>query len=98
MAYFGGYSFTPISGGTNSIVVAPGPTIFRSVIFPGTYVGTIAFYDSATVAGTASGNQIISFGLPTTSVFQEINFNIACKNGLVYTATGTPLVTFTWGN
>lgn len=86
-----------ISGGTNIIATSTNDTVLRSLIIPGTYVGTVTFYDSATVAGTSSTNQLISIGNPTTSIPQVLSLNFKCFNGLTYNAAGTPVVTFTWG-
>lgn len=91
------YTWVSVAGGTNSIAVVANDTVLRSVFIPGTYIGTIAFYDSATVLGTTATNQIVSFGLPTSSVANELDFNVKCQKGLVYTATGTPILTFSWG-
>lgn len=84
---------TSVSGGTSVTLVHNRPGVLHRVIYGGTFVGTITFYDSATLAGTAAGNQILSFGDPTTTFPQVLTMGINFKDGLVYTATGTPLVT-----
>ena len=91
-------------GFNNKAISGPGTTlltdrqcILKQVIFPGTYVGTLAIYDSPTTAGTAAGNQIISFPIPATSIFQSVELNVNCTNGLVVTATGTPTSNVIWG-
>ena len=66
------------------------------VIIPGTYVGSVALYDVAAIAGTTAGNNIITFGLPATSIPQSIELDIQCKKGLVYASTGTPNLTIVW--
>ena len=82
--------------GVGSIVLSDQQTTFRSVTLSGTYVGTVVFYNSATVAGTTAGNQIISLGLPATSDFRTISLNKNCTNGLVYAASGTPVMNVSW--
>ena len=84
---------TSVSGGTSVTLVHNRAGVLHRVIYGGTFVGTIAFYDSSTVGGTAAGNQIFSFGDPTTTFPQVLQLGIHFKDGLVYTATGTPLVT-----
>lgn len=90
------YQWTVVSGGVGTTVVANRGCILRSVIVPGTFVGTINFHDSATAAGTTATSQILSLGLPTTTIPFQLQVDAQCKNGLLYQATGTPTVTFTW--
>ena len=91
-----GDSFTRISA-AGSVVVSNNNTVLKRVIIPGTYVGTVEFYDSTTVAGTAAANNIFTMGLPVTSIPQSFEVNANCRNGLVYAASGTPTVTVLWG-
>ena len=90
-----GDNWNPISG-VGTTVLSNQQTTLRSVTLSGTYVGTVVLYNSATIAGTAAGNQIISFGLPATSDFRTITLNKNCTNGLVATATGTPVMNVGW--
>src|SRR3990167_11403845 len=82
--------------GVGSVVLSPHQTTFKGITLSGTYVGTVVFYNSATVAGTAAGNQIISLGLPATSDFRTISLNANCTNGIVYAASGTPVMNVSW--
>ena len=91
-----GDQWTAVSGGVGTTVVANRNCVLKRVVIPGTFVGTIDFHDAATAAGTTSTSQILSLGLPTTTIPQSIELNISCQNGLVYQATGTPLCTITW--
>lgn len=93
----------PVSGYKFTNVVAAGTTVLKdmnavlhSVVLPGTYVGSIEFYDSATAAGTAASNLIYTMGLPLTNAYKDIQFDAQCRNGLTYVATGTPTVTVLW--
>lgn len=67
-----------------------------SVVLPGTYVGSIEFYDSATAAGTAATNLIYNLGLPLLNQYKDIQLNLRTRFGLTIVATGTPTVLFTW--
>ena len=90
---FNGYD-TSVSGGTSVTLVHNRPGVLHRLIYGGTFVGSITFYDSSTAAGTASTNQIFSFGDPTTTFPQYLDLGIQFRSGLVYTATGTPVLTF----
>lgn len=88
--------WTSITGvGTTVLTTGDGHALYR-VIVPGTYVGTVNIYDSATAAGTTAANQIISLGLPTTTVAGNIEIGARVRNGLTFAATGTPLMTLVW--
>lgn len=91
-----GHQYSVVSGGTSITVVSDRNCVLERIIVPGTYVGTLALYDSATAAGTAAGNNFLSLGLPATTLFQSVGVGVQCKNGLTYNATGTPLVTLLW--
>ena len=86
--------FKTVSGGTASAVQQSHDGVLHRVLVGGTYVGTIEFYDSATVAGTAAGNLIWSLGIPNTSFPHTYEIGANLRSGLVYTATGTPVLTF----
>lgn len=93
----------PTSGGQYVFVSAAGTTVVTNrdanlynVLIPGTYIGSVEFYDSATAAGTAAGNKIYQVGLPGLNQNQSISINARTRNGLTYVATGTPTVGFTW--
>lgn len=83
-------------GAAGTVVTSNQAATLCKVILPGTYVGSVEFYDTATAAGTAATNNVISFGIPLLNQYKEIELNAQFKNGIVYVATGTPTVTFTW--
>jgi len=89
-------NFTSISGGVGTTVVKNDNLVLKRVVFPGTYVGTLNLHDAATAAGTTATSQVISFGLPTTSIPFHVDLGVRCRNGLVYQATGTPVATLIW--
>ena len=95
----------PVSGdqyviitGVGSVVLAGGVATLKRVFLPGSYIGTVSFYDSATVAGTAAGNNVITFGstVDSNSMNRSVELNARCIRGLVYTAQGTPTMTAFW--
>ncbi len=90
------YQFTAI-GTSGTVTVLPNNTVLRSVFSQGTFAGTVAFHDAIGTAGTTATSQIISLGLPATSIPYQLQLNVQCRNGLTYIATGTPVLTFTWG-
>ena len=91
-----GDQWTTISGGVGTAVITDRSATIKRVVMPGTYVGTIDLHDAATIGGTTTTSQIVSFGLPTTSIPQDIELNAKCSNGIVYEATGTPVLTIFW--
>ena len=88
-------NFTFVSG-AGTTVVTNRPTALYNILIPGTYIGSVEFYDSATTTGTAAGNKIFNVALPGLNQDQSINVNARCRTGLVTVATGTPTVAFTW--
>lgn len=93
----------PIAGNQGTYVSAAGTVVvanrsvaLKRIILPGTFVGTVEFYNSATAAGTAAGNLIHTQGLPLLRQWDSYEINFNCNNGLVYVATGTPTLTFTF--
>lgn len=94
--FLNGDNFTSISGGVGTTVVADRNVTLKKVIVGGTYVGTVNFHDASAAAGTTSTSQILSLGLPTTTIPFYIDMNVNCSKGLLYQATGTPVVTVTW--
>lgn len=91
-----GDQWTKISGGVGTVVVAARQSVLKRVVIPGTYVGSVTLHDASAAAGTTSTSGFLTFGLPTTSIPQSIEVNANCKNGLVYEATGTPVMTLLW--
>ena len=90
-----GDNFTAVSA-AGSVVVSNKNATLERVIIAGTYVGSVAFYDSATVAGTAGTNLIYTAVLPGLNLNQSIDIHAHGRTGLVYAALGTPVLTFTW--
>jgi hypothetical protein len=88
--------FTAVSGGVGTTVVKNSTANLYRVIVPGTYVGTLNIHDAAAAAGTTATSQILSLGLPTTSIPFVVEVGVNCKNGITYQATGTPVVTLVW--
>ena len=90
-----GDQFTSVSAAGSVVISDKGATLQR-VIISGTYVGSVAFYDSATVAGTAGTNLIYTAVLPGLNLNQSVEIHVYGRIGLVYAALGTPVLTFTW--
>jgi hypothetical protein len=65
------------------------PVVLGKIVIPGTYVGTIIFYDSA--SGTA--DEVFRFGNPLTNTFQTVTPELQFKNGMVIDCQGTPKMT-----
>ena len=82
--------------GIGTTVVSASPAVLRRVVIPGTYVGSVTISDSATAAGTAAGNRLAVFGLPATQQPISIEFGVQCRTGIVYEATGTPVMQLVW--
>jgi hypothetical protein len=91
-----GEQWVSVSGGVGTTVVSDKNVVLKRIIVPGTYVGTINFHDAVSAVGTTATSQILSLGLPTTTIPFQLELNAQCKKGLVYQATGTPVLTFTW--
>jgi hypothetical protein len=93
-----GYQYNAVAGGTaaSTTVLKSTNAVLQSIIIPGTYVGSLVFFDSATAAGTATTNQVLALGLPATAVPASLLIEAEFRNGLTYTASGTPTVTVIW--
>lgn len=96
-------SSQPVSAAQYTIVTGVGTTVITDrsanlykVILPGTFVGSVEWYDTSTTAGTAATNKVYNVGIPLLNQYREINLDLRVKNGLVAVATGTPTLTFTW--
>ena len=85
-----GYSWKVIGTGVGTTTIARSINLGKIVI-PGTYTGTIMFYDSA--SGTSDATKVFQFGLPLTTAFQTVTPELQFKNGLVIDCQGTPLMT-----
>lgn len=82
--------------GAGTVVLADRVASLVRVVIPGTYVGTVSFHDASSAAGTTATSQIVSFGIPNSTVAGNVEVGAQCKNGLVYQATGTPVMTVIW--
>lgn len=83
--------------GPGSTVVSSAPATLKRVVWGGSYVGTMTIYDSATVAGTAATNQVVSLGIPLLRYPYSLELNLRCNDGIVVIETGTPTHTVIWG-
>ncbi len=93
----------PTSGYKYTSVIAAGTVVLKNdnarlqaVLIPGTYIGSVELYDSATAAGTAASNLIYNVVLPGLNQNYAIPIEAQCRSGLTYVATGTPTVTVLW--
>lgn len=91
-----GFQFTTVSAGVGTTVVKSTNAYFKRVIIPGTYVGTINFHNASAAGGTTATSQIISLGLPASGIPNFVDVDVNCGTGLLYQATGTPVVTIVW--
>ena|SRR3990167_7407916 len=82
--------------GPGTTVVSARAATVKRVFWGGTYVGTIAIYDSATAAGTAASNQVLSIGIPVLRYPESIEIDLHCNDGIIVTETGTPTHTVAW--
>ena len=88
-------TFTNIGAAGTVVLTNRGANLYN-IVLPGTFVGSLEFYDSASAAGTAAGNLIYNIGLPLVNQYKTIELNFRTKNGLTYVATGTPTATIGW--
>lgn len=95
MSKLPGDQYTIVSAAGSVVVSNKGVTLKR-ILIPGTYIGSVEFYDSATVAGTAASNNVYNVVLPGLNLNKSIDVHARTRTGLVYAATGTPTLTFTW--
>ena len=85
-----------VAAGTTVISSLPG-AVLKRVIFGGTFVGSVEFYNSATVGGTSATRNIYNVGLPLLNQYKSVDINAGADTGLVYVSTGTPTLTVLWG-
>lgn len=93
----------PTSGDQGTLVIAAGTVVvsdksatLKNIIFAGTFVGSVEFYDTKTAAGTAAGNNKYNVGIPLLNQYKSVEMNMRFRTGIVYVATGTPTLAFTW--
>lgn len=88
--------FQPKYVGTLGTTLAADRTgILGRIILPGTFVGTVEFYDAPAITGTLASNFICSQGNPLLRQWDSYEVNATFRNGLVTVATGTPTLTYT---
>lgn len=94
----------PTSGAQGTLIQAAGTVVIsnknvnlKSVVFLGTYVGSVELYNSSTAAGTTAGNLVYNVGLPLLNAHKDVQINQELRTGLTYVATGTPSLIVTWG-
>lgn len=68
----------------------------KRIIIPGTFIGSVSFFDAAAIAGTAASNLILTVGLPASGVPNVIDVDANVRDGIVYASTGTPTMTVLW--
>lgn len=90
-----GYSWTNI-GTVGTVAVVSRHTTLKRIAIPGTFIGSVSFFDAPTVTGTSATNLILTVGLPASGVPNSIELDANCKDGLVYASTGTPAMTIFW--
>lgn len=94
----------PVSSNLGSFIQAAGTTVLSNegrgnlvrTILPGTFVGSVEFYDSATAAGTTAGNLMFNIGLPLINQYKSVDIGLPFRRGLTVVATGTPTVAVVW--
>ena len=90
-----GDQFTSVIA-AGSVVVSDKSASLKRVLISGTYVGTVSFYDSATIAGTTDATLMYTAVLPGLNLNKSIDVFARGRTGIVYAAVGTPILTFTW--
>jgi len=90
----------PVSGFQWKAISAAGTTLVKDtnavverVVIGGTYAGTVELHDASSTAGTTSTSQVVSIGVPLTNYPASIELGAEFRKGLVYEATGTPVLT-----
>ena len=91
-----GYGYNHITGtATGTAVVFAREGVLHSLVIPASKTGTISVYDSATGAGTASTNLILTVDNTLNAAVPPTTLMVhgAMKNGLTVVTTGTTDVT-----
>ena len=83
-------------GAAETTLIVPHEAALRALTVRGTGNGTLAVYNSATAAGTAAGNLILT--VPFLSVVAPAvhPLNISFNVGIVATVTGTIAAGISW--
>lgn len=68
------------------------PSHVKTITIGAPYVGTVVFHDAATTGGTAAGNAVLTVGTPSITPV-TLTPNLSLGKGIVYVATGTPVIT-----
>ena|SRR3990167_1567860 len=90
-----GDNFTSIGAAATTLITGQQAAL-RSINILGTGNGTLAIYNSATAAGTAAGNLVMSVNFLGVVVPTTMPININCNSGIVTTVTGTIVAGVTW--
>jgi len=91
-----GENKTYISGGVGTAAAVDRAATLRRIVWGGTYVGTVNIHDASAATGTTATSQVLSLGLPLTRYPHSLECGFNMRNGIVYQATGTPVVTLVW--
>lgn len=83
-------------GTVGTTVISNQGVNLNNIIFGGTFVGSVEFYDSATAAGTTASNLVYNVGLPLVNQYKNVEVGLRTRNGLILVATGTPALLFTY--
>jgi hypothetical protein len=73
-------------------VALQNPAVLTRLVVPAYFEGTVTLFDSATLTGTAAGNQILAVK-GTADVPYNVELGIQLKNGLTYLLGGTTTLT-----
>ena len=90
-----GDSFTSIGAAATTLITGR-PVALRTLNILGTGNGTLAVYNSATVAGTAAGNLLLTIPFLSVVAPTAVPFNMNFNNGIVTTVTGTINAAIGW--
>jgi hypothetical protein len=83
-----GFQYTKFLQGAGTSVISEYPCVLHSVVNIGTAAGTVAFYDSATAAGTSATNNFYTYGTTNNIAFIPL-LDIQTRYGLVAVTSGT---------
>ncbi len=90
-----GDSFTSIGAAATTLVTGQQSSL-RNLVVRGTGNGTLEVYNSATAAGTAAGNLLLTIPFLSVTAPAVYPLNVNFNNGIVTTVTGTIQAGVTW--
>jgi hypothetical protein len=88
--------YKSISGGVGTAVISDSPAALNRVFYGGTFVGTCIIHDASSTTGTTATSAVLTLGLPLIQYPRSLDLGIWCKKGIVYEATGTPVICIAW--